>query len=464
MKKIFLLAVHSLLFTPLLFAQTGTFDIATFVPPAGWQRQEANGSLSFHTSKTVGGLTSLCHISLYPSGPSSGSVSEDFKRAWNNLVTIPARSSVQPVTEPARSDGGWQVMTGTANVTQSGVTYTGMLVTATGFGKTMSFMVKMIGNDQVGAVAKFFDDLKLDARAPSASPGGGGMGAATQAGAASLRDHEFTAPPGWQIRNNADHVRIQSPESGCLILIFAPQGSSGDLEKDARAVFATMYPGWQFQKAGWAQYTLSKGYTPQGLEYFMMEALMGKLAADGSRYDGFEEGAALVIKAGAQSVIISVRHNSSLMEHANCYKKYEYWSRFFNTFAVRNAPIPRSTEQDAVKRIIGGWSMTESGGTGEYIFAANGNYAFVGALGTSYTTKDLNYEYLHTTTYAFQGDGSYSIAGSQLTLKKRGRPAEIARFRFDQVNHGGTGWKDRIYLLRRDSVGESEASYEKSGR
>lgn len=459
MKKVLMLIVHGLLFAAVLSAQTEKFDIATVVPPVDWQRQEANGTLSFYTSKTAGGLTSFCQITLYPSTPSSGSVAQDLRAAWKNIVTGPARSNVQPVTEPAKADDGWQVMTGTANITQSGITYTGMLVTATGFGKTMNVMVKMIGSDHLPAVTKFFDGLKLESGAAANTRRATGPPAESKN--FNPGDYEFTAPPRWQIQNKGTHLQIQSPESGCLILIFSPQPSSGDLEKEARSVFGTMYQGWQFQKAGREQYTLSKGYTPQGLEYFMMEGITGKLAADGARYDGFEDGAAMVVRAGSQVVIISVRHNSSLMAHNDCYRKYEYWRRFFNTFTVKNAAVPGRVEEEASKRLVGRWSMAESGGTGEYLFAANGNYAFVGALGTSYTTRDQNYEYLHTKTYAFQGDGSYSIAGSQLTLQKRGRPAEQVRFRFDKVNHGGNGWKDRIFMLTRDRLGENEASYEK---
>jgi len=278
-----------------------------------------------------------------------------------------------------------------------------------------------------------------------------------------MNDYDFIPPPQWQVQKNSDHLRIQSLESGCLILIFPPQASSGDLEQDAKAVFEMMYPGWQFKKSGSEQFTFSKGYTPQGLEYFMMEAGMSKLSADGSRYDGFEDGVALVIKIGAQIAIISARH-SDMPAHSNCYRKYEYWRRFFNSFTVKNAASIKPAEEDASQRIIGRWNMSESGATGGYIFAANGNYAFIGALGTSYTTRDYNYEYLHTKTYAFQGDGSYAIVRSQLTLKKRGEAPELARFRFEKVNHGGTGWKDRIYMLKKDGLGETEVSYEKQDK
>ncbi len=38
------------------------------------------------------------------------------------------------------------------------------------------------------------------------------------------------------------------------------------------------------------------------------------------------------------------------------------------------------------------------------------------------------------------------------------------QFRFEKVNHGGTGWKDRIWMLKKDETGERELCYEKRDR
>ena len=277
-----------------------------------------------------------------------------------------------------------------------------------------------------------------------------------------LNDYDFITPDKWQLQKNKDHLLIQNMESGCLIRILEPQPSSGDLEQDAKAVFDIMYAGWQYQKNGEQQYALSKGFLSKGLEYYIMEAGMSKLSADGSRYDGFEEGVALVVKVAMQIVIISVRHNTSMMAHGDCQRKYETWRRFFNSFTVKNISLPENKEEDVSTRIVGAWSQTESGAASEYVFAANGNYAFNGAIGTTSTSRGYNYEYLRIKTYAFNGDGSYSFAGDHLRLKKRNaNNPEQVRFRFEKVNHGGTGWKDRLYMLTKDKLGENEVCYEK---
>lgn len=264
--------------------------------------------------------------------------------------------------------------------------------------------------------------------------------------------YSYTAPDKWRTQKERDYIMLAQSltnEPGCIILIFPPQLSTGNLEQDAQSVFGQMYPGWQYRSTGEKQYDLSKGFTPQGLEYCMLEAGMSKLSADGSRYDGFEDGGALVIKTGRQIVIIAARHTTTLA-HTDCLNKYESWRRFFNSFTVNNATITQMKD-DPLKRIVGVWTLTAGGAaSGQYVFAANGNYQLVGGVGSSSTSRDDNYEYVHIKTHAFQGDGAYSVNGNQLNLEKRGGNPEKVQYRFEQVNHGGTGWNDRLYLLKTD--------------
>ena len=450
-----------------LRAQTETFDIATFTPPAGWQRVDTNGMVLYHDYRTNNGMNGFCQLFLFPSRASSGNVSKDFKEAWNEKLARPTGNKTRPTTQTEKTPEGWTVITGSAVITQSGFKYTCIMVTATGFGKTMSVMVNTAGNEYASVIEQFFNGLNLDAGLTNSTQ----KEKVTRTNTFSinqsitLNDYEYTAPEGWSTQINNDLIMLQNMQSGCLIRMLAPQPSSGNLQQDAKNVFDMMYPGWQYAKTGQQQYILSKGYFPKGFEYFMMEAPMKKLSAVGSNYDEYEDGAALVVGLGNQIVIISVRHNSSLLAHISCVHKYETWRRFFNSFTVKKINAPPNAEKESPKRIIGKWSMSESRATSEYIFAANGQYKFVGALGSSYTTSDYNYDYLHIKTYAFKGDGSYSITGNRLTLKKNGnnQPEQVS-FRFEQVNYGGTGWKERLYILTTGLTtgGFNEVCYEKN--
>ena len=273
-----------------------------------------------------------------------------------------------------------------------------------------------------------------------------------------LQDCDFIAPTGWNVQPQADHVRLQNPGSGCLILVIEPQPSSGNLEQDARAAFDLMYRGWAYQKSAEQAYTLSKGRTPQGLDYCAMEAAMSTTSADG-RYH-LEEGVAVAIAAGAQVVILAARHNSSMFAHDQC-TRYDGWPRFFASFTVKSATASAAGEEHSPTRIIGRWVMTESRATAEYVFAANHHYQFTGALGTMSTTTERDHEVIYTTTSAFQGDGDYSLSGNQLTLSPRAGTPEQVSIRFVQVNRGGSGWTDRLYLLRKDLQGEYETGYDR---
>lgn len=464
MQKVSLLLLTILLMNN-VYSQKEKFDIASFIPPQGWQRIDSNGTLAFQDFQTTNNLTSFCQIILYPGKASSGNAIKDFNKEWSDRITKPIGGKAKPASQSTTTPDGWTVVTGTAPLTVKGITYTCILVTASGFGKIMSVRVNTAGRDYAATIDKFFNDLDLDNKAAVAiNPQSNIPNNQTNMNGRLVRnDYDFIAPEGWQVQNNKDHIQVQNRQSGCTIRILDPQPSSGSLEQDAKAVFEMMYNGWQYQKTGEQKYNVSKGFLPKGLEYCMMEAGMSKLSADGSRYDGFEEGAALIVKAGAHIVIISVRHNTSLMAHNDCERKYETWRRFFNSFTVKNAMVPKNTE-DPHQRIIGRWTMTEAGASGEYVFAANGNYAFVGALGTTSTSSDDYYKYLHIKTYAFQGDGSYSISGNQLTKAKRGvNNPERVQFRFEKVNKGGTGWNDRLYLLSKNTLGENEVCYEKNG-
>ena len=468
MKKFFGVCFAMLVFF-IGIAQTEKFDIATFSPPSGWQRSDSNGVLIFHDYKTKNNLTSFCQIVLFPSRASKNNASTNFKDEWNLRVAQPTGSKVKPTTQTESSEG-WTLVTGFGNITQSGISYMKMLINATGYGRTMSVMVNTAGSDHAAAIEKFFNDFNLDSKAALAlnqSPGQSTTQASAMNGSTAFSDYVFIAPQGWRVQNNRDHFSMSQnapPGETCLILLIPPQTLSGNLEADAKSVFDQMYPGWSYRFSGEKKYDLIKGYTSQGLEYCMMQASMNKLSADGSRYDGFEDGMAMVIKAGNKVGIISARHNTAMMAHDQCRDKYETWLRFLNSITIKNAIASTAVQEPASKRIVGVWKLKSNGpAIGDYVFAANGNYQFIGGLGSSNTSKDSRYEYLHITSYAFQGDGAYTINGNQLKLMKRGEQPEQLRIRFEKINHGGTGWNDRIHLLKRDPTiqKEYEVTYEK---
>lgn len=449
--------------------QTDSFDIATFVAPEGWQRQQINGALVFQDYRpTADGLSKFCQLIIFPSRATELQPIQNFHDEWMERVAKTTGTTATPQTQTETTPERWTVVTGIANISYQDATYTCMLITMSGFEKVMSVLINLAGEDYPALIQNFMRTFELNDKIELAPKGA--ESASDSPASSGLDDYIFSVPEKWFVNRSRDYIMLtQSPvnEPGCTITILPAERSSGDLENDARSVFGQMYSGWQFRLAGDRQYDVSKGYTLQGLEYCMMEAPMSKVSADGSRYDGFEDGSALVIKAGLQIVIVAARHGT-MMAHNDCLNKYETWKRFFDTFTVKNAAIPRRVEEEPSNRIVGIWKLTSNGpALGEYVFAANGHYQLAGAIGTSSTTRDDYFKYIHIKTYAFQGEGSFLIKDNQLYLTKHGdKDPEEIQFRFEKVNHGGSGWKDRLYMLKTDPVlgGKYEVCYERSDR
>jgi hypothetical protein len=277
----------------------------------------------------------------------------------------------------------------------------------------------------------------------------------------SFNDYEYTAPENWLVQKNKDFIMLSQtaePANGCVIQILLPTTTSGNLEKDVKDVFNMMYPGWQYRNEGEKQYDLFKGRTEQGLDYCRMEAPMKKVRADGYYYD-YEDGSASVIAVNNQVMIIAARHNRLLA--CECKRKYNLWNRFFNSFIVKNVSVP-ANKRDTANKLVGLWKTAESMVVSDYVFAANGNYQHGGAIASSSSSRDHYYEYIHIKSYSFAGDGSYVVSNNQLTLKRRGsKTEEKIPIRFELVNHGGTGWKERMYMRGKDAAGTYESAYEK---
>jgi hypothetical protein len=447
--------------------QTESFDIATFVAPKGWQRLESNGALVFQDYRpTENGRTMFCQIVIFPSRTSKLEPIKNFHDEWMERVAKSTGTTAIPQAQTEKTPEGWTVVSGITNISYQNATYTCILVSVSGFDRVMSVLVNLAGEEYPAQIQGFLETFELNKKMEIATKGAESV--SDPPANSGLDNYIFSVPEKWFANRTRDYIMLtqsQANELGCTITILPLQRSSGDIETDARSVFNQMYSGWQFRLAGERQYDISKGYTLQGLEYCLMEAPMSKISADGSRYDGFEDGGALVIKAGSQIVMVAVRH-ATVLAHNDCLNKYETWKRFFNTFTVKKADIPQRIEEESSKRIVGVWKLISNGpALGEYVFAANGNYQLAGAIGTSSTTRDDYFKYIHIKSYAFEGDGSFSIQGNQLYFSKRGdKDPEQVQFRFEKINHGDTGWKDRLYMLKTDPVlgGKYEVCYERS--
>ena len=114
-----------------------------------------------------------------------------------------------------------------------------------------------------------------------------------------------------------------------------------------------------------------------------------------------------------------------------------------------NGISPKKTNDDVTRRIVGSWQAMGGSALTKYIFAANGRYQFIGAY-TS--TSRISSDMIEMRTSGFTGDGAYSINGNKLTTTRDHDKPDVSQYRLEKVNHGGTGWKDRLYLLNKSTV------------
>jgi hypothetical protein len=332
-----------------------------------------------------------------------------------------------------------------------------MLVTVSGFGRSMSVLANLAGQDYMNAVQSFLNDFDLDSKAATAMKE---TKTTMEKSSVSLNDYQFVPPARWFTYKNPNYIVLsstQSPDYGCLLNIFPAQPTSGNLETDARNIFNQMYNGWQYRNSGDRREDVSIGHTLQGLEYCMIEAPMQRPKPGGYYYD-YENGQVLVISVGKQITVITGRHERGEMV-CFCRNQYDYWDQFFNSFTVNGITAKKSGDEVS-KRIVGTWQSMGGSALTKYIFAANGRYQFIGAY-TS--TSRISSDMIEMRTSGFTGDGSYSFSGNKLTITKAHDNPDVSQYRLEKVNHGGTGWKDRLYLLSKSVVDGAlyEVCYEK---
>ena len=146
------------------------FDIVTFACPRAWTRVDSNGGILLESARTRNGLTSFGQIYLYPSRAAGGSAVSNFADEWRTHVTAHLGPNDQPEPHIETTRDGWTIATGAAQVSRNNLRFTCMLISATGFGKVMSFLVNTAGQDYVKEIDDFFKSLEFDRALASAPP------------------------------------------------------------------------------------------------------------------------------------------------------------------------------------------------------------------------------------------------------------------------------------------------------
>lgn len=138
MKKIILLVVLSA-FIRSSFAQTETFDLATYTAPKAWKKEKTEDAIQF--SKEDAAKGTYCLITLYKAVPGTANSKENFDLAWESLVKEMVTVSTPPEMQPSATENGWEMQSGYAPFESDGNKGIVLLVTASAVDKMANLII-----------------------------------------------------------------------------------------------------------------------------------------------------------------------------------------------------------------------------------------------------------------------------------------------------------------------------------
>lgn len=169
MKHLLFATICFLTFSNNAIAQnTDNFDIATFQPPKGWERQNKPGVVIFLTSDDQKGTYAM--ITLYASGTSTGNAKSDFDGDWAEFIAGQMAVKSKPEIEPDAKADGWDVVTGGTGFKTEMGTAAVLMSTYSGFGKTFSVAAVFNSQDNLPAIEAFASSIKLKKTAAASQP------------------------------------------------------------------------------------------------------------------------------------------------------------------------------------------------------------------------------------------------------------------------------------------------------
>ena len=254
------LSVFMASFSVQAFAQTETFDIATYKPPKDFKKEAKPGVVNYTNVNMTNG--SFCIIAMFASTASTGDAEKDFEREWNALVVTPYKAEVNPKTETQTTTEGWEVVTAAAPIKLDGAELYIILTVASGFGKTMSIRTSLNDEAYTTQIDAMFATMELDKTKPATVSNNNTIPVQTTSnGAGKFGLMTYDAPAGWSHQIFSDGVvfkPLDLPADEHLAMqIMQPLNFSGSLEQVLQQSFdeaAAMYNGTKMNYIGEGNY------------------------------------------------------------------------------------------------------------------------------------------------------------------------------------------------------------------
>ena len=235
------------IFLPVLvFGQTETFDIVTYIAPKDWKKETNTGVLNYTTVNTTTGK--FCVLTLYPSKASTGDAQKDFNNDWKTLVVTPYKAEANPKTETQTTAEGWKVVSAAAPAKLDGDDFYVLLSVVSGFGKSMTIRTSLNDASYTSEVDAFLGSIQLDnTKKPTVAtntqhPADNNINEQISGNSGKFGTMMYTVPSGWKV--------TKYPDGDILTPVEMPKGE-----------FLQIWVQESMSFSGTMEDALKKGYT-----------------------------------------------------------------------------------------------------------------------------------------------------------------------------------------------------------
>ena len=170
MKKNLLLFICCLVIA-ISFAQKETFDLFTYTPPQGWEKDVEENFVSYIISDNK--TKSWCRINLTKSTISKGSIEDDFESEWQELIVKNYNPTGNREVNEVQEAEGWKIKAGKSKFTFENSESMAMLTTARGYDRCLSIIAITNNKDyikDIQALIKSINLIKPDTAATQNNP------------------------------------------------------------------------------------------------------------------------------------------------------------------------------------------------------------------------------------------------------------------------------------------------------
>ena len=165
MKKIVAFSIFSL-WTIILFAQQQTYDLISYTPPTGWNKEVKDNMISYTITNSK--KNTWCQIHIVKSTVSKGDIETDFKSEWEGIVVKSYHPAEEPFTTEVTEENGWKIKGGTTKFVFNNSNAIVTLVTASGYDRCASIVATTNSETYNVDISKVIESVKLEK--PSTEP------------------------------------------------------------------------------------------------------------------------------------------------------------------------------------------------------------------------------------------------------------------------------------------------------